>query len=74
VTEFQKLRGGKGGAEGGRRRARMNVANIHALRRAVRRLKGFENVVQRVVHSLARLKHLPGMPHHHKAPRRAHKR
>lgn len=48
-----RLRKSGGGATvampGGRRRKRMNVCNPHALRRAIRRARGFEHLAMKVI-------------------------
>jgi len=44
------VRGGRMAGMGGRRHRRMHVTNVKALRRAIRRAKGFEKLARRVMH------------------------
>jgi hypothetical protein len=47
---------GKHAAAGGRHRRSMNVANVKALRRGLRRVEGFEKLVKRIEKAYPRLK------------------
>lgn len=57
------------GAHGGGHRRHLNPANVHALRRSIRRMESFEKLVRKVTPHLAALH--PSRSHSHQAPRRA---